>query len=188
VAGKAVNFPFGGPEMQNFVQEAETDVNTFYSEDPTKQHQDDVLDVVGYSRGAMEAVQVVNDLLTQGLPDLGLDVTRDGHVVTDFEAPWQPIIRFVGLISPFHAPKDTAKNGEWPENLPASVGPVFIASAKTPVAGAVMINEKIITKGPNEQPVQVTPYQLSHTQVGHDPTVLRDLFAAARNAKVIFKS
>ena len=188
--GKVKNFPFGGPEMQHFVQEAETDVNTFYTEDKT--HQDDVLDVVGYSRGAIEAVQVINDLLTSGLPDVGKkDVTRDGHVA-DPNGPWKPIVRFVGLISPYHGPKDAPRNGQWPTNLPASVGPVFIASAKIPiavgVAGGVMINEKIITKGPNLQPIQVTPYKLSHTEAGHKQIVLDGLMAAARDAKVIFKS
>jgi hypothetical protein len=145
------------------------------------------MDIVGYSRGAMEAVDVMNDLLTTGLRDVGsLKVTRDdGTVYIDYERAWEPTIRFAGLISPVIGPEE----GTWPTAIPEQVANVYEASATKPMFHVLKVHEQTLTQDPQHPdgiPKEEFPY--THQEIGHKPDVKNALDAAARRDGVVFGS
>jgi hypothetical protein len=176
--GRGLNFAFGLTDMLHFVRKAETKLEAFYTE---ADHRAVALDAIGYSRGAIEAVQLMNDLANNGLT-LGPDLTRDGRAIAAPAENLKPPIRFAGLISPVIGPAD----GTWPTEVPSTVGSIWVASAAFQVAW-VRVHEQTITQNPQHpNGVVPIPFDLTHMQIGHDDTVFNRLEEAARRAKVIF--
>lgn len=165
---------YGDAEALKLEGAALADVATFYNEGPNQQHIP--LDVVGYSRGAMEAVKLVNDLSSIGVPDASKPKeTINGKA--QFPV-FHPIVRFVGLISPVMGPNEVA--GVWPRSLPAGVGYLYEALDNLP--NDPFLPQHTITKAVGTQGPAPQTFPMGHIEIGHDQGVRKTLVAQAKNA------
>jgi hypothetical protein len=174
LAVRAILIAYGDLEALKFEQEALDDVFTFYTRNP--QNQDIPLDIIGYSRGAMEAVKLVNDLHTFGIPDISKPLPPVNGK-KEYQS-FKPLVRFVGLVSPVMGLPEI--QGAWPDSLPKGVQYFFEALDKDP-------NNPILL----QHPIAIDPSTKTwptfspgdgHIKIGHDPIVLNKLIAAAEAA------
>lgn len=126
-----------------------TTVEDFYLKDPSNANVP--LDVIGYSRGAAEAIKLVQDL-SNGVVPLGKKQTvqgKDGAAPTNRAFDPKSIqLRFVGLISPVMGPSANdytnklVQQVQWTYGLPATIQNALQAldSQKYHQAGWNMIN------------------------------------------------
>jgi hypothetical protein len=172
--GRMFLLDLGDAEALKLEREAMDNVQTFYNQDVT--HQDIPLDVIGYSRGAMEAVKLVNDLSSIGVPNI-FKPKQTINGKAQF-TPFYPAVRFVGLISPVMGPNEVA--GVWPRSLPAGVGYLYEALDNFPLDP--FLPQHTITKAAKTSGPAPQTFQLGHIDIGHDPGVLATLIAEARAA------
>jgi hypothetical protein len=173
LAGRLYFLDQGDAEARKFEQEAMTDVSTFYNQNI--QNQDIPLDVVGYSRGAMAAVKLVNDLSSKGVPNTFKPKQTIGGKL-QFPT-FNPNVRFVGLVSPVMGPNQIPF--VWPKSLPAGVGLMFQALDNFP--GDPFLVQHTITRAKGTGGDDQT-FQLGHIDIGHDQGVLKNLIAEAIEA------
>ncbi|HZL37064.1 MAG TPA: Ig-like domain-containing protein, partial [Tepidisphaeraceae bacterium] len=177
---------FGDAEAMVFERDALREVQTFYS-DPKNIHIP--LDVIGYSRGAFEAVKLINNVFNDGTGigdlrykrttrTLGIPTgtTYDGHYL-------HPQVRFVGLISPVMGPMRVPFL--WSESLPPGVTSMYQALDNFP--NDDFLPQVTMTRSAGTGGDPDIQYPLAHTVIGKDPKVEADMVAAAKGVGVQLK-
>jgi len=151
------------------------------------------LDVVGYSRGAVEAVKLINDLIGTPAKDKNTKVTQHGAggPVNQYKA-LNIHVRFVGLISPVMGPfaEDKTQKGilpvVWTYDLPGGVDWLYQALDKDEddakkLFGNPVLTQHVVTRAQGTKGDDHT-YKEGHIKVGHDPQVLTDMTNEAKAA------
>jgi len=116
IGGQYIHVVIGGPEAATIVHEGLDDLAVFY-QDPT--HWNIPVDVIGYSRGAFEAVKLAN-FLADGIPQWSTKYTARGAFglpITKYKHYIQIHLRFVGLISPV-GQMGLGQGNYWPTGVP----------------------------------------------------------------------
>jgi hypothetical protein len=170
---RAEVFALGDKEALREEEIAVTQVTAFYNSDP--KHLPIPLDTVGYSRGSMEAVKLVNDLATTGIMIASPEKqTTRGQV--NVKAV-HPTVRYVGLISPVMGPLEVP--GIWPTSLPAGVGWLYQALDGFP--NSQFLPEHTITRAPGTSGYDFR-YRYKHTDIGYQEIVRIGLRGEGKDA------
>ncbi|MDB5290621.1 MAG: hypothetical protein JWL69_1862 [Phycisphaerales bacterium] len=187
VASRDFLIAFGDAEAVAIERGALAKLNNFY-QDPAQAGV--VLDTIGYSRGAFEAVALVNDMLRKGIPVQSTKYTTRGMfgvpIATGYKAyVATPKVRFVGLISPVMGPARVPFL--WDFSVPSGTHWMYQGLDKD-LAGL----NPILPQFPIGRPAGTAGHdivykKLGHQEVGHDPGVLKDMLADAKNAGVPVK-
>jgi hypothetical protein len=165
-AARAKAIAFGDSLAQYEMEIAYTQVEAFYN--ASAQNRDVPLDMVGYSRGSMEAVALANLLSTTGIA-----VKNTDEVVTMFH----PTIRYMGLISPVRGPFEAP--GIWPTTLPRGV--IWMYQALDSHPNSMFLPEHQITAAAGTQGVTYR-YRYKHTAIGYSNLVLQTMEAQGVDA------
>jgi len=176
---------FGDTEALDKASGALSAVEDFYK-DP--EHTGVLLDTVGYSRGAYEAVRLVNNVINggTGIPDLNYKrttrilgiptgTTYDGHYL-------HPQVRFVALISPVMGA--LALPFVWSTSLPSGVKWMYQALDDDP--NDQFLPQATVTRGDGTAGAPDLGYLDGHRAIGKDPKVFADMVAAAKQIGVQF--
>jgi hypothetical protein len=165
---------FGDREAFAIECKAVEELDQFYQ---VPQNQIVSLDTIGYSRGAVDAVKLVNDLADVGFIDIQTKVTdrSDPANPTVFSQAFHPTVRFVGLISPVMGPFE--HKGFWPYNLPAGPDRLYEALDNEPNNPLVPQHEIGYEAGTTGT---VKTFPDIHIKVGYDGKVMTELFAQAK--------
>ena len=165
-------FGFGA---RGIVAGALADLGSFYRDESRR---DVPVDVLGYSRGAFQAVRLTQRLAAHGLPD------RAGPGAARSFESFRPRVRFVGLISPVGqmGVVFTRLDPGWAKCLPAGVGYAFQVLASDP-DHRLFLETKLDTSAA-ETSVCPPRYPHGHASIGWAGDVLAALIDHARRAGV----
>ncbi len=133
IGGHYFHGAFGGPEAKAIVHESLDDLAAFY-QDPT--HWNIPVDIIGYSRGAFEAVKLGN-FLNEGIPQWSTKYTASGAFglsITKYRNYIPIHLRFVGLISPV-SQMGPGQTSYWPTVVPECTGYLAQALDNNPSSG-----------------------------------------------------
>ena len=161
---QGLSIAFGDVEALTIEQTALAEVSSFY-QNPA--HRYIPFDLVGYSRGAMESVMLVNDLLKYGVWDTSTKTTThvDPNKPQVALTPFFPTVRYVGLISPVMGPYEAV----WPLSLPVGVGWMFQALDNFP--NDPLLPQHTITRAAGTMGHNID-FPDGHSAIGSDAAVL----------------
>ena len=183
---------YGVVQAKEFVTQALSDVKGYYS---VEAHRGVPLDIVGYSRGAMEAVKLANQIEA-----LTVKITGPDHKTKEAAFTSVSRIRFVGLIAPVLGPPGAVLGAQWDDSLPDGIAGAYQGLAGKNTDKNQLTNEKEhilwnlawqkTIKAPDSDHLVTHPVyaNLDHIGMGHDRTVKKDMEDQAKLVGVIFGS
>lgn len=169
---------FGNDEANSLADTGLQEVQEFYK-DP--QNRGVPLDLIGYSRGAFEAVKLAN-LLANGVPDPSSKTTDKNSKQVTYTRYWHPPMRYVGLVSPVAQMLPNPNPNDWPSSLPSGWAYMYQALDNKP--NDLIYTQTTITRAAGTAGAPDEQTQDDHHKIGLDAQVLDHMIAAANTAHV----
>ncbi|MDB5353648.1 MAG: hypothetical protein JWN24_101 [Phycisphaerales bacterium] len=166
-------------------------IEAYYS---NPKHENVPLDLVGYSRGAMEVVWIIDRLETDQKIVLKGGSKDDKKSFFDLSR-----VRFVGLIAPVLGPKGTKDNPTWPTSVPDGVEAAYQALAGKDIGNtpAGTLKEIALAHLAVQTEIDISKCKLKltekfneddHITISKDDHVLTNMKTQAKKAGVEFKN
>ncbi|HZL36073.1 MAG TPA: hypothetical protein VFC78_12225, partial [Tepidisphaeraceae bacterium] len=173
---------YGDWEAQDDVRKALDSLRGYYS---SLDHYHVPLDVIGYSRGAMEAVKFLSVALAPG----GIEIPGSAKTTAGRKLFMKiSNVRFVGLIAPCIGIKGDRLVYDFPKAVPPGILGMYQALAGQWVATHnIVLDQNTITKPDNPPPDTKTYKNYGHTNIQKQQDVLDDMEADAKKVGVRFK-